>query len=56
MDCKPKLLYAEDNRLTAKEMTEILEEEGYEVVTTYSGDEAWVLYTSLLITMRTGSC
>ena len=35
MDCKPKLLYAEDNRLTAKEMTEILEEEGYEVVTTY---------------------
>ena len=41
MDCKPKLLYAEDNRLTAKEMTEILEEEGYEVVTTYSGDEAW---------------
>ena len=24
-----------------KEMTEILEEEGYEVVTTYSGDEAW---------------
>ena len=29
MDCKPKLLYAEDNRLTAKEMTEILEEEGY---------------------------
>ena len=41
MDCKPKLLYAEDNRLTAKEMTEILAEEGYEVVTTYSGDEAW---------------
>ena len=41
MDFKPKLLYAEDNRLTAKEMTEILEEEGYEVVTTYSGDEAW---------------
>ena len=41
MNSKPKLLYAEDNRLTAKEMTEILEEEGYEVVTTYSGDEAW---------------
>ena len=49
MNSKPKLLYAEDNRLTAKEMTEILEEEGYEVVTTYSGDEAWetcLLYTS----------
>lgn len=44
MDCKPKLLYAEDNRLTAKEMTEILEEEGYEVVTTYNGDEAWETY------------
>ena len=38
MDCKPKLLYAEDNRLTAKEMTEILEEEGYEVGTTYNDD------------------
>ena len=33
MNSKPKLLYAEDNRLTAKEMTEILEEEGYEELT-----------------------
>nr|WP_306450546.1 response regulator [Odoribacter splanchnicus] len=59
MDCKPKLLYAEDNRLTAKEMTEILEEEGYEVVTTYSGDEAWETFERIspdLVLCWTSGC
>lgn len=41
MDRKLKILYAEDNRITAQEITEALEEHGYEVQTVFDGDEAW---------------
>ena len=39
-----KILYAEDNRITAQETTEALEENGYEVQTVYDGNEAWVAF------------
>ena len=41
---KIKILYAEDNRTTAQETTEALEECGYEVETTFDGNEAWLAF------------
>ena len=41
MDTKKiKILYAEDNRITAQETGEALEDNGYEVKTVIDGDEA----------------
>ena len=43
MDTKKiKILYAEDNRITAQETGEALEDNGYEVKTVFDGDEAVV--------------
>lgn len=39
-----KILYAEDNRITAQETTEALEENGYKVQTVYDGNEAWLAF------------
>ena len=40
MDTKKiKILYAEDNRITAQETGEALEDNGYEVKTVFDGDE-----------------
>lgn len=44
MESKLKILYAEDNRITAQETTEALEENGYKVQTVYDGDEAWLTF------------
>lgn len=41
---KLKILYAEDNRITAQETSEALEENGYEVQTVYDGNEAWLAF------------
>ena len=50
MDTKKiKILYAEDNRITAQETGEALEDNGYEVKTVFDGDEAWP--TSLPVRM-----
>lgn len=38
---KLKILYAEDNHITAQETTEALKENGYEVQTVYDGNAAW---------------
>ena len=47
MDTKKiKILYAEDNRITAQETGEALEDNGYEVKTVFDGDEAWLAYQS----------
>jgi len=47
MDTKKiKILYAEDNRITAQETGEALEDNGYEVKTVFDGDEAWLAYRS----------
>lgn len=47
MDTKKiKILYAEDNRITAQETGEALEDNGYEVTTVFDGDEAWLAYQS----------
>ena len=46
MDTKKiKILYAEDNRITAQETGEALEDNGYEVKTVFDGDEAWLAYS-----------
>ena len=51
MDTKKiKILYAEDNRITAQETGEALEDNGYEVKTVFDGDEAWLAYHCLLYT------
>lgn len=41
---KLKILYAEDNRITAQETSEALEENGYKVRTVYDGNEAWLAF------------
>ncbi len=47
MDTKKiKILYAEDNRITAQETGEALEDNGYEVKTVFDGNEAWLAYQS----------
>ena len=47
MDTKKiKILYAEDNRITAQETGEALEDNGYEVKTVFDGAEAWLAYQS----------
>lgn len=44
MERKLKILYAEDNGITAQETTEALEENGYIVQTVYDGNEAWLAF------------
>ena len=47
MDTKKiKILYAEENRITAQETGEALEDNGYEVNSVFDGDEAWLAYQS----------
>lgn len=47
MDTKKiKILYAEDNRITAQETGEALEDNGYEVKTSSMATEAWLAYQS----------
>lgn len=44
MDRKLKILYVEDNKITAQETSEALEENGYEVRMVYDGNEAWAAF------------
>lgn len=47
MERNLRLLYAEDDRITADETAEYLQEEGFDVYTVHDGDSAWSSFRTL---------